>query len=64
MDVLVPWASAATCCRLQLAYGLSAVVCHGIVVSGIRRMNEVNPCRARLVHGWMTVFGWLYRLSL
>jgi len=33
-------------------------------VSGIRRMNEVNPCRARLVHGWMTVFGWLYRLSL
>jgi len=30
---------------------------HGVVVSGIRRMNEVNPRRARLVLGWVTVFG-------
>jgi len=27
------------------------------VVSGVRRMNEVNPRRARLVLGWVTVFG-------
>ena len=29
----------------------------GVVVSGVRRMNEVNPLRARLVPGWVTVFG-------
>ena len=29
----------------------------GIVVSGVRRMNEVNTRRARLVPGWVTVFG-------
>jgi len=28
-----------------------------VVVSGVRRMNEVNPRRARLVLGWVTVFG-------
>ena len=27
----------------------------GIVVSGTRRMNEVNPCQARLVLGWVTI---------
>jgi len=26
---------------------------HGVVVSGVRCMNEVNPHRARLVLGWM-----------
>ena len=26
----------------------------GIVVSGVRRMNEVNARRARLVTGWVT----------
>jgi len=30
---------------------------HGIVVSGVCRMNEVNARRARLVPGWVTVFG-------
>ena len=25
------------------------------MVSGVHRMNEVNPCRARLVPGWVTV---------
>ena len=30
---------------------------HGVVVSGVRRMNEVNARRARLVPGWVTVFG-------
>ena len=27
----------------------------GVVVSGVRRMNEVNPLRAQLVPGWVTV---------
>ena len=26
--------------------------------------DEVNPRRARLVLGWVTVFGWVYRLTL
>jgi len=26
-------------------------------VGGVRRVNEVNPRRARLVLGWVTVFG-------
>ena len=29
----------------------------GVVVSGVRRMNEVNARRAPLVPGWVTVFG-------
>jgi len=29
----------------------------GVVVSGVCRMNEVNARRARLVLGWVTVFG-------
>jgi len=29
----------------------------GVVVSGVRRLNEVNARRARLVPGWVTVFG-------
>jgi len=28
-----------------------------VVVGGVRRMNEVNARRARLVLGWVTVFG-------
>jgi len=36
----------------------------GIVVSGVRRMNEVNARRARLVSGWVTVFGRVYHLGL
>ena len=35
-----------------------------IVVSGVRRMNEVNLCRARLVLGWVTVFGRVYHLGM
>jgi len=27
----------------------------GAVVSGVRRMNEANPRRTRLVLGWVTV---------
>ena len=36
----------------------------GTVVGGVRRMNEVNARRARLVPGWVTVFGRLYHLGM
>jgi len=36
----------------------------GVVVSGVRRMNEVNARRARLVPGWVTVFGRVYNLGM
>ena len=36
----------------------------GTVVSVVRRMNEVNPRWARLVLGWMTVFGRTYHLGM
>ena len=37
----------------------------GVLVSGgVRRMNEVNARRARLVPGWVTVFGRVYHLGM
>ena len=36
----------------------------GVVVSGVRRMNEVNARRARLVPGWVTVFGRRHTISV
>jgi len=36
----------------------------GVVVSSVCRMNEVNPRRARLVLGWVTVFGRVYYLGM
>ena len=36
----------------------------GVVVSGVRCMNEVNAHRARLVPGWVTVFGRVYHLGM
>ena len=36
----------------------------GVVVSGVRRMNEVNARRARLLLGWVTVFGRVYHLGM
>ena len=36
----------------------------GVVVSGVRRMNEVNPRRARLVLACVTVFGRVYHLGM
>ena len=36
----------------------------GVVVGGVRRLNEVNARRARLVLGWVTVFGRVYRLGM
>jgi len=35
-----------------------------VVVSGVRRMNEVNARRAQLVPGWVTVFGRVYHLGM
>jgi len=32
--------------------------------SGVRRMNEVNVRRARLVPGWVTVFGRVYYIGM
>ena len=43
------------------------IVCgwrRGVVVSGVRHMNEVNARRARLVPGWVTVFGRVYHLGM
>jgi len=36
----------------------------GVVVRGVRRMNEVNARRARLVLGWVTDLGQLYHLGM
>ena len=36
----------------------------GVVVSGVRRMNEINARRARLVPGLVTVFGRVYHLGM
>jgi len=36
----------------------------GVVVSGVRRINAVNARRARLLPGWVTVFGRVYRLGM
>ena len=36
----------------------------GVVVSGVRRINEVNARRARLVVGWVTVFGRVFHLGM
>ena len=35
-----------------------------VVISGVRRMNEVNARRARLIPGWVTVFGRVYHLGM
>ena len=34
-----------------------------LVVSGVRRMNEVNT-RRHLVWGWVTIFGRVYHLGM
>ena len=36
----------------------------GVVVSGVRCMNEVNARRAQLVPGWVTVFRRVYNLGM
>ena len=37
---------------------------HGVVVSGVRRMNEVNARQAQLVPGWVNIFGRVYHLGM
>jgi len=36
----------------------------GVVVNGVRRMNEVSARRARLVPGCVIVFGRVYNLGM
>ena len=36
----------------------------GVVVSGVRRMNEINARRSRLVPGWVTVFARICHLGM
>jgi len=36
----------------------------GVVVSRVRRLNEVNARWAPLVPGWVTVFGRIYHLDM
>jgi len=35
-----------------------------VVVSGVRRMNEVNARQARLVRGWVTMLRRVYHLGM
>ena len=55
---------------LQVSPFIRAIIHHhigwrrGVVVSSVRRMNEVNARRARLVPGWVTVFGRVYHLGM
>ena len=55
-----------TFCRLSVClFGTLVSWRRGVVVSGVRRMNEVNARRARLVPGWLTiVFGRVYHLGM
>jgi len=53
-DEVVPRSDAATTHRWQ----------RGVVVSGVHRIIEVNPRQARLVPGWVTVFGRVCDLSM
>ena len=51
--------------RLRANSAVDVIGCRrGVVVSGVRRMNEVNPRRAQLVPGWVTVFGRVYHLGM
>ena len=44
--------------------GASAPVAPAVPTPLVRRMNEVNARRARLVPGWVTVFGRVYHLGM
>jgi len=47
-------------CSMQHTHGWR----RGVVVSGVRRMNEVNARRARLLPQWVTDFGRVYNLGM
>ena len=49
---------------LLRGYGTHYLWRRGVVVSGVRRMNEVNARRAWLLPGWVTVFGRVYHLGM
>ena len=58
-------APSAACCLLQTrCVHWSRGRRRGVVVSGVCLMNEVNARRARLVLGWVTVFGRVYHLGM
>jgi len=44
--------------------GANAPVAPAVPTPLVRRMNEVNARRARLVPGWVTVFGRVYHLGM
>jgi len=53
--------------RSQSVSGVSGGWRRGVVVSGVRRVNEVNApllLPSRLVPGWVTVFGRVYNLGM
>jgi len=56
---IVPWLE-----TIRRAYTSNGGWRRGVVVSGVRRMNEVNARRARLVLGWVTVFAGGYTVSV
>jgi len=37
---------------------------HGVTVSNVGRINEVNQLRVRLVLGLVTIFGWVNHLGM
>ena len=59
-DRLGDWCYAA----VPLVYSLLCCWWHGVVVSGVRRMNKVNAHWARLVPGLVTVVERVYHLGM
>ena len=53
-----------TFCKLTIIHHHHHGWWRGVVVSGVRCMNEVYARRARLVLGWVTVFGRVYHLGM
>jgi len=60
-DETASWSHTQRRCCIALAHALQTP-CG--VVSGVRRMNQVNARRARLVLGWVIVFGRVYHLGM
>jgi len=63
-SVATPWAWNRLPTQLKLLLQSTTTRRRGVVVSGVRRMNEVNARRARFVPGWVTVFGRVYHLGM
>jgi len=57
--------NSSSCCCISQTIAAVAGRRRGVVVSGVRRVNEVNARRARLVLEWVTgVFGPVYHLGM